>query len=184
SRVQATRVGDASYAPRLAAEGRRFAPPRSQLRAGIDRLLAYVTWALVPTAVILFAGQLRARIGLVDAVRGSVAGVVGMVPEGLVLLASTAMALSVLRLARRRVLVQELQAVEGLARVDVLCCDKTGTITDGTIALEDILPATAGEDLHAPLGALAASTATRNPTLQALADACPVPSGDGWRATA
>jgi len=94
----------------------------------------------LPTAVILFAGQFRARISILEAVRGSVAGVVGMVPEGLVLLASTAMALSVLRLARQRVLIQELQAVEGLARVDILCCDKTGTITDGSIALDEVRP--------------------------------------------
>lgn len=182
SRIQATRVGEAAYARTLAAEGRQFAPPRSQLRAGIDRLLAYITWALVPTAVILFAGQLRASIGLVNAVRGSVAGVVGMVPEGLVLLASTAMALSVVRLARRRVLIQELQAVEGLARVDVLCCDKTGTITDGSIALDEVLPASESETdgLRDALGALAAVPTGRNATLEAIAAACP-PKGEGWK---
>src|SRR3989440_2890523 len=135
SRIQATRVGEAAYARRLAAEGRRFAPPTSQLQAGIDRLLAYITLALVPTAAILFAGQLRAHIGLANAIRGSVAGVVGMVPEGLVLLASTAMALSVVRLARKRVLIQELPAVEGLARGGVLSCAKTRTITGGSTAL-------------------------------------------------
>src|SRR5205807_507802 len=183
SRIQATRVGDAAYARRLAAEGRRFAPPRSQLQAGIDRLLAYITWALVPTAVILFAGQLRAHIGLANAIRGSVAGVVGMVPEGLVLLASTAMALSVVRLARKRVLIQELQAVEGLARVDILCCDKTGTITDGSIKLDEVLPAPESETgaLRQALGALAAAT-TRNATLEAIAAACPPPEGEGWKA--
>src|SRR6266550_2334705 len=165
SRIQATRVGEAAYARRLAAEGRRFAPPTSQLQAGIDRLLAYITWALVPTAAILFAGQLRAHIGLANAIRGSVAGVVGMVPEGLVLLASTAMALSVVRLARRRVLIQELEAVEGLARVDILCCDKTGTITDGSIALDEVLPASG-----------------RNATLEAIAAAFPPPEGEGWKA--
>jgi len=184
SRIQATRVGEAAYARRLAAEGRRFAPPRSQLRAGIDRLLAYITWALVPTAVILFAGQLRARIGLAGAVRGSVAGVVGMVPEGLVLLASTAMALSVVRLARRRVLIQELEAVEGLARVDILCCDKTGTITDGSIALDEVLPASESETdgLREALGALAAAPTGRNATLEAIAAAFPPPEGEGWKA--
>jgi magnesium-transporting ATPase (P-type)/membrane-associated phospholipid phosphatase len=183
SRIQATRVGEAAYARRLATEGRRFAPPRSQLQAGIDRLLAYITWALVPTAVILFAGQLRAHIGLANAIRGSVAGVVGMVPEGLVLLASTAMALSVVRLARKRVLIQELQAVEGLARVDILCCDKTGTITDGSIELDEVLPASESETgaLRQALGALAAAT-TRNATLEAIAAACPPPEGEGWKA--
>jgi len=191
-RVQATRVGEAAYARRLAGESRRFTDRPSPLRAAIDRLLAYVTWALVPTAVILFAGQFRARISIVDTVRGSVAGVVGMVPEGLVLLASTAMAVSVIRLARRRVIIQELQAVEGLARVDVLCCDKTGTITDGTIALEQVLPAgNSSRDspadsgpLSVVLGALAAAATAKNPTLQAIAAACPLPAGENWKPVA
>jgi cation-transporting ATPase E len=183
-RVQATRVGDAAYARTLAAEGRRYVAASSQLRAGIDRILRYVTWALLPTAALLLVAQLRARTGILDAIRGSVAGVTGMVPEGLVLLSSTAMAVAVIRLARRRVLVQELQAVEGLARVDVLCCDKTGTITDGTIALEEVLPATVDGDLREPLGALAASTASRNATLETLAEAFPPPSGNAWRPTA
>jgi len=188
SRIQANRVGEAAYARMLAAEGRRFAPPRSQLGEGIDRLLAYITWALVPTAVILFAGQLRAHIGLVGAVRSSAAGVVGMVPEGLVLLASTAMALSVVRLARQRVLIQELEAVEGLARVDILCCDKTGTITDGSIALDEVLPAPEPEsgsetnELREALGALAAATTSRNATLEAIAAGYPPPGGEVWKA--
>lgn len=190
SRIQATRVGEAAYARRLAAEGRRFEPPRSQIRAAVDSLLAYITLAIVPTAVILFAGQLRSHIGLVNAVRGSVAGVVGMVPEGLVLLASTAMALSVVRLARQRVLIQELEAVEGLARVDILCCDKTGTITDGTIALDEVVPAAESasasgsetNDLREVLGALAAAASTKNATFEAIAAACPLPVGEGWKA--
>jgi len=102
-RMQATRVGEAAYARTLAAEGRRFVAPQSQLRMGIDRILGYVTWAHVPTAALLLVGQIRARTGILDAVRGSVAGVAGMVPEGLVLLSSTAMAVAVVRLARRRV---------------------------------------------------------------------------------
>ncbi|MEA2567736.1 MAG: cation-transporting P-type ATPase [Actinomycetota bacterium] len=183
-RVQATRVGDAAYARTLAAEGRRYVAPQSQLRVGMDRILRYVTWALVPTAALLLVAQLRARTGTLDAIRGSVAGVTGMVPEGLVLLSSTAMAVAVVRLARRRVLVQELQAVEGLARVDVLCCDKTGTITDGSIALEELLPFAGAETLPDSLGALAASTASRNATLQTLAEAFPPPPGDTWRPTA
>src|SRR5713226_2942588 len=184
--IQATRVGAAAYARTLAAEGRRFAPPRSQLQEGIDRLLANITWALVPTAVILFAGQLRAHIGLANAIRGSVAGVVGMVPEGLVLLSSAAMALSVVRLAHQRKIVQELQAEEGLARMDILCCDKTGTITDGSIALDEVLPASESEtdDLRAVLGALAAAAASKNTTFEAIAAACPPPEGEGWRAVA
>jgi cation-transporting ATPase E len=94
------------------------------------------------------------------------------------------MALSVVRLARQRVLIQELQAVEGLARVDILCCDKTGTITDGSIALDEVLPASESETdgLQEALGALAAAAAGRNATLEAIAAACPPPEGEGWKA--
>src|SRR5256886_11168074 len=94
------------------------------------------------------------------------------------------MALSVVRLARQRVLIQELQAVEGLAGVDILCCDKTGTITDGSIALDEVLPVPeSGTDgLRDALGALAASAAARNATIEAIAAACPPPGGAGWKA--
>jgi len=110
--------------------------------------------------------------------------VVGMVPEGLVLLASTAMALSVVRLARQRVLIQELEAVEGLARVDTLCCDKTGTVTDGSVALDEVLPSSESEtnDVREALGALAEATTSRNATLQAIGAAYPPPGGEGWKA--
>src|SRR5206468_2576806 len=99
-------------------------------------------------------------------------------------------AVAVMRLARRRVLIQQLQAVEGLARVDILCCDKTGTITDGTIAFDEILPAPhpssasqlGHEDLREALGALAAAASSTNTTLTAIAAAFPPPSGEGWQA--
>ena len=93
-----------------------------------------MTWAIVPTAALLFVSQYRVAHALRPALSGAVAGTVAMVPEGLVLLTSIAFSVAVVRLARRRVLVQELPAVEGLARVDVLCIDKTGTLTEGRLA--------------------------------------------------
>lgn len=129
--IRATAVGADSYAQDLAAKAKRFALTKSELRSGIDQILKYITWALVPTGILLIISQSRAHLDWREAVSGSVAGVVGMVPEGLVLLTSMAMALAVLRLGRRQVLVQELSAVEGLARVDVVCLDKTGTLTEG-----------------------------------------------------
>jgi magnesium-transporting ATPase (P-type)/membrane-associated phospholipid phosphatase len=185
-RVQATRVGANSYARKLAAEGRRFQLARSELRTGINRIIAYVTWAIIPTAVLLLVSQLRNHANRTDAIRGSVAAVVGMVPEGLVLLASLAMALAAVRLGRRKVLVQELPAVEGLARVDVLCLDKTGTITDGTVTFERLeLIQGRGrspdeQDVRAALGALGASETTPNASLGAIAAAFPKPDDDGW----
>ena len=129
---QATGVGAEAYARKLAAEARRFRLVRSELMDGINRILRYVTWAIVPVAVLLLVSQLHARDSVREALTGTVAALVGMVPQGLVLLTSVAFGVAAITLARRHVLVQQLPAVEGLARVDVLCLDKTGTLTDGT----------------------------------------------------
>src|SRR5919107_1742611 len=115
-RYRATKVGREAYAVRLAEEARRFTLARSELRAGVDQILKYVTWALVPTAVLLFVSQLRLEHGVRAGLSGAVAGTVAMVPEGLVLLTSVAFAVGVVRLGRRQVLVRELPAVETLAR--------------------------------------------------------------------
>src|SRR5437899_6637498 len=118
ARLRALAVGEAAYAHRLAAQAQKFRLARSELRTGIDRILRLVTWAMVPAGVLLVSSQL-ARTDLRDALRGSVAGVGSMVPEGLVLLTSMAFAVAVVRLARRKALVQELGAVEVVARVGV-----------------------------------------------------------------
>src|SRR5690606_30347404 len=130
-----------AYAHRLAAEAKRFSLVRSELRAGIDRILRLVQWLLLPMAVLLVASQFRDTDSVTDAVQGSVAGLVAMVPEGLVLLTSLAFAIGVIRLGKQHVLTQELAAIEGLARVDVVCLDKTGTITEGrldVVGLEEL----------------------------------------------
>src|SRR6478735_3991946 len=137
-RVQVRELGAEAYAARIAEDARRFTLTRSELRSGIDRILKYVTWAIVPTAVLLFISQYRALNAWRPALSGAVAGTVAMVPEGLVLLTSIAFSVAVVRLARRRVLVQELPAVEGLARVDVLCIDKTGTLTEGRLSVASV----------------------------------------------
>ena len=100
----------------------------------------------MPTAALLFVSQLRHHDSWRIAVRGAVAGTVAMVPEGLVLLMSLAFAVAVLRLAKRSVLVQELPAVEGLARVDVLCIDKTGTLTEGKLSVVAVEPLDGGPE--------------------------------------
>lgn len=180
-RYRATRVGRAAYAARLAEEARRFTLTRSELRAGVDTILRIVTWAIVPTGALLFASQLRSNANLHDALRGSVAGTVAMVPEGLVLLTSVAFAVGVVRLARRRVLAQELPAVEVLARVDVLCMDKTGTLTEGRLVLERVEVLAEGQPYADALAALAASDPHPNATLRAIGAAFPCVL-EGWEA--
>lgn len=182
-RYQATRVGREAYAVRLAQEARRFTLTRSELRDGINQILKYVSWIIVPTGILLFWSQYRVQGGWRHAIAGAVAGTVAMVPEGLVLLMSIAFAVAVLRLAQRRVLVQELPAVEGLARVDVLCIDKTGTLTEGAVDVRSVQPLNAAAaDVEAALAAMAANDQSPNATMRAIAERFPGPP-DGWVAT-
>jgi cation-transporting ATPase E len=180
-RFRGTRVGAEAYAAKLAEQARRFTLTRSELRAGIDRILQIVTWLLIPTAALLVFSQLRSNASVPDAIRGLVAGTVAMIPEGLVLLTSVAFAVGVVRLARRKVLVQELPAVEVLARVDVLCIDKTGTLTEGRLVVEEVEILREDGTHRAALAALAGTEPHPNATLRAIAESFPgVP--DGWLA--
>jgi cation-transporting ATPase E len=189
-RFHATAVGTDAYAHKLAVEARRFTLVRSEIVAGINRILKYATWAMGPTAILLLVSQLRSHDGLRAAASGVVAGVVAMIPEGLVLLTSISFGVAALTLARRSVLVQELPAVESLARVDVVCLDKTGTITEGSIVFHAVEPLDDGddggsggdgEDVEAALAALAADEHP-NATMLALRDAFPEPGA--WRRSA
>jgi magnesium-transporting ATPase (P-type) len=173
---QATGVGEQAYARELTAQARRFTLVRSELMAGINRILRYITWAIVPVGLLLVVSQLHARDSVREALTGTVAALVGMVPQGLVLLTSIAFGVAALTLARRKVLVQQLPAVEGLARVDVMCFDKTGALTDGTITFSELISLDNTAPAGAALGALAADEA-RNATLEAIGQAFPAP---GW----
>src|SRR5215831_16366661 len=173
---QATGVGAEAYARKLAAQARRFTLVRSELVSGINQILRYVTWAIPPVAALLIISQLHGHENVRDTVAGTVAALVGMVPQGLVLLTSVAFGVAAVTLARRRVLVQQLPAVEGLARVDVVCLDKTGTLTDGTIAFDSLIRLDDAAPAEAALGALADDEA-RNATLAAIGQAFPPPWG-------
>ncbi|HET9653791.1 MAG TPA: HAD-IC family P-type ATPase [Kineosporiaceae bacterium] len=180
--ARATAVGPRSYARRIAADARAFTVTRSELVEGINRLLGWISWVLVVVGPILLISQLHSDQGWREALTGTAAGLVGMVPEGLVLLTSVAFAVAALTLARRGVLVQELPAVEGLARVDVLCLDKTGTLTEGRLRFGGLesLPA-GGPDPGTVLAALACRP-DPNPTLLALREA--FPDAPDWPARA
>ena len=168
---QARRVGAEAYASQIAADAKRFTLARSELRSGIDLIIKLVGFLMIPTGALLLANQIRLHLGLTDAVGGTVAGLVAMVPEGLVLLTSIAFAASVVRLGKRDVLVQELPAVETLARVDVVCLDKTGTLTEGDLVLARIVPGpkVSDDDAREAFAMLALIEETPNATLRALA---------------
>jgi len=173
---QATGVGAEAYARKLAAQARRFTPVRSELVAGINQILRYVTWAIPPVAALVVVSQLHTAETVREGATSTVAALVGMVPQGLVLLTSIAFGVAAITLARRGVLVQQLPAVEGLARVDVVCFDKTGTLTDGTIAFDRLIRLDDRAPAEAALGALAGDDA-RNATLAAIGQAFPPPPG-------
>ncbi len=179
---RATAVGADSYAARLAEEARRFKLAGSELKGGVNIILRRLTWIIPLAALLLMARLLATEDRWQEALRGTVAAAVAMVPDGLVLLTSLAFITGVIALARRRALARELASVELLARVDTLCLDKTGTITTGEISFgqaEPLGPATEAEATEA-LAALAAADPAPNATLQAISQA--VGAGpESWR---
>ncbi|MDT3440239.1 MULTISPECIES: HAD-IC family P-type ATPase [unclassified Pseudofrankia] len=191
----AAKVGAEAYAAQLAAEASRFTLVNSELRNGIDRILRIVTYLIIPAGIALVISQLTIDDNdLAEAIRRMVAGLVSMVPEGLVLLTSLAFAAGVVRLGTRNCLVQELPAIEGLARVSVVCLDKTGTLTEPAMDVLEVRrlgafaagtsgdgdgEAGAGRRVPAVLGALGAADRRPNASLQAIIDAYPAP--EGWR---
>ncbi|MCX5524852.1 cation-translocating P-type ATPase [Streptomyces bobili] len=181
---RATKVGREAYAAQLAEEASRFTLVHSELRTGISTILKYVTWMMVPAAIGLVITQLFVKDNdLKDSIARTVGGIVPMVPEGLVLLTSVAFAIGVIRLGRKQCLVQELPAIEGLARVDTVCLDKTGTLTEGGMDVTEVHPLDGSDAgyVHKVLGALGASDPRPNTSLQAIIDA--YPDADDWRCT-
>ncbi|OQQ16941.1 magnesium-transporting ATPase [Streptomyces sp. M41(2017)] len=180
----ATKVGREAYAAQLAEEASRFTLVQSELRTGISTILKYVTWMMIPTAIGLIISQLVVKQhGFKDSVARTVGGIVPMVPEGLVLLTSVAFAIGVVRLGRKQCLVQELPAIEGLARVDTVCLDKTGTLTEGGMDVTELRPLDGADEgyVRTVLGALGASDPRPNASLKAIINAYP-DTGD-WRCT-
>ncbi|WP_308797238.1 HAD-IC family P-type ATPase [Agromyces silvae] len=147
--ARVTAVGDAAFAAKLTAEAKRFSLVNSELRRSIDRILRWITWAIFPIMAIVVNANMQAAGGWEHAIDtgewreaavASVAAVIAMIPLGLVLMTSIAFAVGAVRLSMHQVLVQELPAVEGLARVDVICLDKTGTITTGEVRFDAVHP--------------------------------------------
>ncbi|MGW0282690.1 HAD-IC family P-type ATPase [Streptomyces sp. NPDC003236] len=179
---RATKVGREAYAAQLAEEASRFTLVHSELRSGISTILKYVTWMMVPAATGLVITQLVVKNdNLKAAVARTVGGIVPMVPEGLVLLTSVAFAIGVIRLGRKQCLVQELPAIEGLARVDTVCLDKTGTLTEGGMDVTELRALNGADEpyVRKVLGALGESDPRPNASLQAIIDA--YPDSEEWR---
>ncbi len=180
-RFQATAVGADAYATRLTAEARRFTVVRSELVTGTNKLLRWISLMMLVVGPLLLWSQLRSpdTDDWQEAVTGAVAALVGMVPEGLVLLTSLAFMLAAVSLARKQTLVQELPAVEVLARVDVVCLDKTGTLTHGDIVFDQLVADGPQDEVRQAL-ALLATAPDANATAAALAESF---ASTTWRRT-
>ena len=179
---RATKVGREAYAAKLAEEASKFTLVRSELRSGINKILKFITYLLIPAGLLTIYTQLfTTEAGWQQSVLRMVGALVPMVPEGLVLMTSIAFAVGVVRLGRRQCLVNELPAIEGLARVDVVCADKTGTLTENGMRVSDVekLDAAAVPDV---LAQLAADDPRPNASIAAIAEAYRMPPG--WTATA
>ncbi|MBM7824535.1 cation-transporting ATPase E [Arcanobacterium pluranimalium] len=182
-KFRVSKVGAQSYAAQIAAQASKFTLHKSQLQAGIDSILKYITMILVPVGILTIIAQVR-QDGSADwreVILAITGALVPMVPEGLILITSTAFALGVIRLGKRKCLVQELPAIEGLARVDVVCADKTGTLTENTLEFSQLV-ALNGSDTETYREALAQlvwADPDPNATTQALCDAFEKPA-NSW----
>jgi len=149
-RVQLTRVGADSFAAKLALEAKANPQAaKSEMMRSLDKLIRVVGFALIPIGIILFYQSFAVlKQPLRDSTEGTVAALIGMIPEGLYLLTSVAMAVSALKLTQKKVLVQDMNCIETLARVDVLCVDKTGTITEAVMEVDNVVPLTDDDPEH------------------------------------
>ena len=165
-------VGEHSFAAKIVGEARSFRHPRSPLEQAVNRLLYGLVALMVALGAVLGYSLYHRHVHIHEAVSTSVAGVVSLVPEGLIVLVSLTYAVACMRMARRGVLAQQLNAIESLASVDVICVDKTGTLTESALRVAGVEPAAGGqaEDIGELLGRFAASASTRNATLLALSE--------------
>ena len=180
-RARVEHVGKENYASKISASAKYIKRPHSEIMDSINKMIKWIGIALIPIGLALFAKQIWiSSQPFPSAIVSTVAALVGMIPEGLVLLTSVVLAVSVIRLSRHKTLVQELYCIETLARVDTLCLDKTGTITEGTMQVDELLPLCADGQLPAPLedilSALVAQSQDNNPTFAALKRAYEKPS--------
>ncbi|HEX4730892.1 MAG TPA: HAD-IC family P-type ATPase [Solirubrobacterales bacterium] len=167
---EATAVGAESHAAQLTATARAFRHPRSPLEKAMDRLLIVMVGTMLPLGIALGISLAVRNVSQSDAVETLTAGIVNIVPEGLILLVSLTAAVTAAKMARHGILAQQLNAIESLASVSVMCTDKTGTLTEASLRVVELIPAegVTDADLADTFGTYAASAPTRNTTLEAI----------------
>ena len=173
--AQLVRVGDESYLNQLTQAAKHIKRPKSALMTDLNRLVHLITLVLVPVGMLLMTKQYFVlKLPVNQAVPRVVAALVGMIPEGLILLCSTALAVGVVRLGKRQMLTSEMYGIEALARVDILCLDKTGTLTTGRMSVAGIIPVDADEqEIGEALSRYAGAFDDETPTMRAVRAAYP-----------
>ncbi len=162
-------IGNDNYTSMISSEAKYIKKVNSEIMNSLNKIIRFVSYIIFPLGLFLFLQQLSIDgNNIQNAVISTVAACVGMIPEGLVLLTSTVLAVSVIRLSKYNVLVQELFCIETLSRVDVLCLDKTGTLTEGKLELVDVIPYNNNYNIDDVLSAFATSFEVKNPTLEAI----------------
>lgn len=164
-------IGKDNYTAKISAEAKYLKKVNSEIMTFIKRIIKYISIAIIPVGILLFMHQLGLDGNTFnEAVVNTVAALIGMIPEGLVLLTSTVLAISVMRLSKYKVLVQELYCIETLARVDTICLDKTGTLTEGEMEVSKVIPLdlTPMSDITDALGIMSYHMEIDNQTMQAI----------------
>ncbi len=170
--AKVTHIGEENYTAKISAGSKYVKKVNSEIMNSLKKLIKWLTFAIIPIGLALFFVQyILQGLNLTDATIKTVAAIIGMIPEGLVLLTSTVLAVSVIRLSKSNVLVQELYCIETLARVDTLCFDKTGTLTEGKMEVKEIIPFSISQDeFQTILWNISQASEDENSTMQALRD--------------
>lgn len=163
-------IGEENYTAKISSGAKYVKKVNSEIMTALNKIIKFLTFAIIPIGIALFYRQLHLPgASIQSAVVKSVAAVIGMIPEGLVLLTSTVLAVSVIRLSKSKVLVQELYCIETLARVDTLCLDKTGTLTEGIMEVKDCIPINCSEsEMINILANIAKASEDENSTIEAI----------------
>ncbi len=191
ARYRISAIGNESYAAQITGKARRFRHPRSPLEKTMNRLLYILVGTMIPLSILLGYTFWHRRTPLGSTVPTSVAAIVPLVPEGLILLVNLTFAVSAVRMARHGALAQQINAMESLASVDIICLDKTGTLTEANLrVIETVAPPGGEEELHRALCLFASASSGKNSTLRAIAKSFPceprsatqeIPFSSRWR---
>ena len=172
--VRADKIGSEHYASKISSGAKYIKKTNSQIMKALNSIIRMVTLLIFPIGILLFSNMyFNQGVDIKSSVEATSAAVIGMIPEGLILLVSSVLAVSVVRLSRKNVLVQELHCIESLARVDTLCLDKTGTLTEGVMCLEDIIYISKKSDVEDIIHRFTSNAEDTNPTFDAIKDAFP-----------